>query len=356
MSQLTQIFVDTERIRDLNSGLGQTCLHVGQELVRQQPAGTSVTFLVPPGQTGVFGEPSKILHYREASWRQKLYSPGLFSVWHNLHQEGSYWPARPCKRLIMTINDLNFLERPDYSAAKKRRKLTALQRRIDRVQVLTTISDYSGSMVRQHLHVPDAVSLQTVHIGASALPAPPAHRTASLPVIDKPFFLFLGVLHPKKNVHVLLALAQAFPDYLLVLAGRDDHPYARHLRQEVVKLGVSQNVIFTGPVAEDAKTWLYAHCEGFLFPSLSEGFGLPVVEAMSLGKPVFLSRLTSLPEVGGADAYYFDDFEPPTIVETVRAGMRDFYDDPLKPQRLQWQANRFRWEHTAAAYWQLYLG
>ena len=77
---------------------------------------------------------------------------------------------------------------------------------------------------------------------------------------------------------------------------------------------------------------------------------------MSVGKPVFLSRLTSLPEIGGREAVYFDSFEPEDVVETLRAGMRDYYDDPLKAQRLKWQANRFRWQNTAKQYWQLYLG
>jgi len=348
------IFVDTERIRDLNSGLGQTCLRVGQELVRQQPLGTSLTFLVPPGQAGVFGPASGTLHYREASWRYKLYSPGQFDVWHNLHQDGVYWPAQKPQKLILTINDLNFLERADYSQAKKNRKLAAVQRRINRAQVLTTISDYTGTVVREHLHVPERTPLQTVYIGVSDLPTPPANLPAALAGLDKPFFLYLGVLHPKKNIHVLLAIAQAFPDYALVLAGRNDHPYAQHLREQASQLGVD-NVLQTGPVDEATKSWLYTNCEAFLFPSLSEGFGLPVVEAMSVGKPVFLSRLTSLPEVGGREAFYFDSFEPEDVVETLRAGMRDYYDDPLKVQRLQWQANRFRWENTAKQYWALYL-
>lgn len=358
---MRNIFVDTERIRDLNSGLGQTCLHVGLELVRQQPADTSLTFLVPPGQTGVFGKPSGestrgTLQYREASWRHKLYGAGQFNVWHNLHQDGAYWPAHRPEKLILTINDLNFLERTDYSEAKKKRKLAAVQRHIDRAQVLTTISDYTATVVRQYLNVPKATPLQTVYIGVSSLPVPPLNQPTLLTGLDKPFFLYLGVLHPKKNVHALLALAQAFPDYILVLAGRNDHAYARYLTEQVVQLGVTDNVLQTGPVDELTKSWLYTHCEAFLFPSLSEGFGLPVVEAMSAGKPVFLSRLTSLPEIGGREAFYFDSFEPEAVVETVRAGMRAYYDDPLKAQRLQWQANRFRWENTAKHYWKLYLG
>ncbi|MEZ0609276.1 glycosyltransferase family 4 protein [Fibrella sp. WM1] len=362
---MKHIFVDTERMRDLNSGLGQTCLRVGQELVRQQPSGTSLTFLVPPGQSGVFGEASGTLQYREASWWQRFYGPGptggatgsdRFDVWHNLHQDAAYWPSHRPDRLILTINDLNFLERPDYSDEKKQRKLAAVQRRIDRAQVLTTISNYTAEVVRQHLNVPDSKPLQTVYIGVSELPAVPTAQPASLGTLSKPFFLFLGVIHPKKNIHVLLALAQAFPDYALVLAGRDNHPYAQHLRQQAEQLGIADNVLFTGPVDETTKAWLYAHCEAFLFPSLSEGFGLPVVEAMHYGKPVFLSRLTSLPEVGGKEAFYFDSFEPEAIVETFRAGMQAYYDDPLKAQRLTWQANRFSWQQTGKAYWDLYLG
>lgn len=348
-----KIFVDTERIRDLNSGLGQTCLRVGQELVRQQPAGADLTFLVPKGQTGLFGEPSATLHYVEATWLRKFWNPGYYDVWHNLHQDATYWPSQRPGKLILTINDLNFLEHPDYSAAKKARKLAAVQQRANRAQVITTLSDYTGSVVREHLTLPETTSLQTVYIGVSDLPTPPVEPPTVLADLKTPFFLFLGVLHPKKNVHALLAIAQAFPDYALVLAGRNDHPYAQHLREQAVQLGVD-NVLQTGPVDEATKAWLYANCEAFLFPSLSEGFGLPVVEAMSFGKPVFLSRLTSLPEIGGREAVYFNSFDPEDVVETLRAGMRDFYDDPLKGERLRWQANRFRWQNTGKAYWAIY--
>jgi glycosyltransferase involved in cell wall biosynthesis len=355
---MTHIFVDTERIRDLNSGLGQVCWQVGQALVKQQPPGTSLTFLVPPGQVGVFGESSETLRYVEARWWHKLTGPApttRFDVWHNLHQDGAYWPAKRPRKLILTIHDLNFLERPDYSLAKQQRKLTALQRHIDRANVLTAISRYTAQQVEQHLNVPDSKRPMVIYNGTAQLPAPPTHVPDSLGTLAQPFFLFLGVIHPKKNVHTLLALAQAFPDYALVLAGRDNHPYAAHIRQQADVLGVAQQVRLTGPVDEAAKAWLYAHCEAFLFPSLSEGFGLPVVEAMQFGKPVFLSHLTSLPEIGGREAYYFDSFEPDDMVGTFRAGMQAFYDDPLKAQRLTWQANRFTWQQAARQYWEGYV-
>jgi glycosyltransferase involved in cell wall biosynthesis len=109
-----------------------------------------------------------------------------------------------------------------------------------------------------------------------------------------------------------------------------------------------------GAVDEATKLWLYAHCEAFLFPSLSEGFGLPVAEAMTFGKPVFISNLTSLPEVGGEDAFYFENFEPESMAQVVGEGLRDFQRNALRRERLRQRAARFSWRSVAAEYWKLY--
>ena len=98
---------------------------------------------------------------------------------------------------------------------------------------------------------------------------------------------------------------------------------------------------------------LYVHCEAFVFPSLAEGFGLPVVEAMHLGKPVFLSQFTSLPEVGGPEAYYFTDFEGASMRETVANGLQD-YQVHAKKQAIQAWSKRFDWSVAAASYVEVY--
>ena len=92
----------------------------------------------------------------------------------------------------------------------------------------------------------------------------------------------------------------------------------------------------------------------FCFPSLSEGFGLPVAEAMTFGKPVFLSNLTSLPEVGGKEAYYFDDFEPETMAKILHDGLHDFGQNALRQERMRKRAAGFSWPDVAEAYWKLY--
>ncbi len=356
------LFIDAERLRDRNSGLGQVCLHLGHELVRQCPDGWHITFLVPKNDVGVFGytRSGVPVQYVEASWLRKVWMPGSFDAWHCLHQDSAHLPRSGQSKLILTIHDLNFLARTDYSDAKKGRKRAALQRKINRASVLTAISEYTASDVRAHLAVPPNVPM---HVIPNGVAIDPAQTPQALPdsitqsfnhSTIQPFFLFLGVIHPKKNVHTLLPLLEAFPDYQLVLAGPDGHAYAQHIREQAQKLGFADRLLIPGVVDESTKSWLYANCDAFLFPSLSEGFGLPVAEAMTFGKPVFLSRLTSLPEVGGKEAYYFDHFEPEHMAQTVYDGLQDFAQNPLRQQRMQKRAAGFRWDAVAAQYWALY--
>lgn len=374
------LFIDAERLRDLNSGLGQVCLHLGHELVRQQPPGWKLTFLVPKGQTGVFGDSRSgryagagPVEYVEAWWLRKLWISGQFDVWHCLHQDSSYLPRAGQGKLMLTIYDLNFLERANYSTAKKNRKLAKLQRKIDRASLLTAGSGYTVQVVREHLRVRESLPFPVVHTGVAVDPAKtpaelpagspihssPAGRSAASPPVrfrftESPFLLFVGVIHPKKNVHTLLPLLEAFPDYRLVLAGPDGHPYAQHIREQAQKLGVADRLLMPGAVDELTKLWLYAHCEAFLFPSLSEGFGLPVAEAMTFGKPVFISNLTSLPEVGGKEAYYFENFEPESMAKVLHDGLHDFGQNPLRQERMKKRAGGFSWPDVAGDYWKLY--
>ena len=362
---MPSLFIDAERLRDLNSGLGQVCLHLGHELVRQRPDGRdgepwNLTFLVPKGQTDVFGNSVK---YIEASWLRKFWTPGRYDVWHCLHQDSDYLPRAGQSKLILTIYDLNFLERVDYSAAKKGRKLGQLQRKINRSSLLTAGSAYTASVVNEHLHIPETLPLKVVYTGVAVDPKnalgalPTDSPVNSLMQADgavSPFLLFVGVIHPKKNVHTLLPLLEAFPDYKLVLAGPDRHTYAQHIREQAQNLGVADRLLMPGAVDETTKLWLYGHCEAFLFPSLTEGFGLPVAEAMTFGKPVFISNLTSLPEVGGKEAYYFENFEPENMAKVLHDGLHDFGQNPLREERLRRRAAGFSWPSVAKEYWALY--
>jgi glycosyltransferase involved in cell wall biosynthesis len=304
---------------------------------------------------GVFG--AGVRYEPARRWRALLPVRGV-DVWHTPHQDASFRPARR-SRVVLTLLDLNFLERHDYSERKKARRLAAVQKKVNRAAAIATISEYTATVVRQRLDIPD-IPFRVVYLGnplaaVGAATPPAANSLLGSLTSSAPFFLFVGVLHPKKNLHTLLAALPALPNYRLVLAGSNNHPYATQLRQQAKNLGVADRVLMPGPVDDSTKRWLYERSQGLLFPSLSEGFGLPVVEAMSCGKPVFLSRLTSLPEIGGDDAYYFDSFAPDDMAETIRAGLSDFSASPLRARRLRERAERFSWARAAAEYWSLYV-
>jgi glycosyltransferase involved in cell wall biosynthesis len=143
-------------------------------------------------------------------------------------------------------------------------------------------------------------------------------------------------------------------DFDLIIAGEKNSSYAQEILEEAAKLGISKRVILPGSVSEDEKMWLYQHCEAFLFPSIAEGFGLPVIEAMSFGKPVFLSPYTSLPEVGGPHAYYFSDFEAPHMIEVLTKGLEDYRLIPQRKTDIQQWAAKFSWDVAAREYLQIY--
>lgn len=331
-----------ERLRNLNSGLGQYCLRLSVAL---SSAGDRRGFCFSgymPLQTK--NESGVAIEYVPAKWYHRwLGIPTKADLWHCMHQDSPYWPAGTGTPVTMTLHDLNYLERPDYSTEKKNRKTRQLQRKIDRCSGLVYISGFVREQAKKHLRVPAHVCERVIFNGVSPVSN---GKTASS---TAPYLFSIG-LHPLKNYTVALPLLVAEPELRWIIAGPDVHGHRATLEENASALGVADRLEFAGAVTEQEKNAFYAGCKALVFPSLAEGFGLPVLEAMSAGKPVFLSTLTSLPEIGGAEAYYFQDFEPATIVSTFRNGISEYDADPGKKERLKQWAGRFTWENAATAY------
>lgn len=168
------------------------------------------------------------------------------------------------------------------------------------------------------------------------------------------FIFSVGIISPKKNFKVLIPLLQLNPELSLVIAGLKNGEYAQELEEYAKELQVFDRLVMPGAVSESDKSWLYKNCKAFMFPSLSEGFGLPVIEAMSFGKPVFLSSHTSLPEIGGKEAYYFNSFGPEDMAIVFRDGLKDFLLDSQKISRTIDYATSYSWESAADQYVNLY--
>lgn len=132
---------------------------------------------------------------------------------------------------------------------------------------------------------------------------------------DTKFIMYVGRPTPHKNLERLISAFQLLraqhPDLHLVLAGKKDTNYRDIERQS------HENVVFTGFVSEGELRWLYENCAAYVFPSLSEGFGLPGLEAMVHGAPVVSSNATCLPEVYGPAAHYFDPLDVQAIADAI---------------------------------------
>jgi len=168
------------------------------------------------------------------------------------------------------------------------------------------------------------------------------------------YWLCVGTIEPRKNQRALFeAMAKLPGNRPLLLAGGRGW-LMEDMARMVNELGLASRVKLTGYVDDAELAWLYANCLGFVYPSLFEGFGLPVLEAMSLGAPVITSGVSSLPEVAGDAALLVDPLDTDQIAEAMArlegdAGLRA----SLREAGLA-RAALFSWDAAAGAASQAY--
>ncbi len=329
------VYIDVERMKYKNIGLYTFC----NELIKSLSNKNSYKY---------FGFIDNVCSIKP-KWYQKLFGvkvlPG--SVWHATHQDTDYLPSGNTK-IVLTIHDLNFLY-TNKSEKKKLKKLYKVQKLVDRSSAIVVISNYVLNDVKNHIEL-KGKPISVIYNGTEIVD----HDISNITIKEENFLFTLGTVVPKKNFHVLLSIL-VNTDYTLLIAGiLPDSNYLALIKDEAKKLGVTKQLKILGPVSEEEKQWYYTNCKAFLFPSLSEGFGLPVIEAMRYGKPVFCSNLTSLPEIGGDQAYYFESFNKEHMQNVFLEGMIDFNTKPNKAQEIISWSSRFTWEKTALAYEAIY--
>lgn len=342
------VFLEMERLRNLNSGLGQFCKNLGQALVQLADPDFSFSFYLPASCRGLFGSDRNYLVHSPVHKVLKACRE-RFDCWHCLHQDSPYLPSRGQAKLMLTIHDMNFMAK--YAGLRRKLRCETLRKKIDRSTALVFPSRFSEKMVNNHFScsgkitriIPYGNCLERSETRGPSV-APPSGR----------FLFTIGAVLPKKNFHVLVPFLKKLKGYSLVIAGDDTTAYAGKIEDDAQYWGVDDRILFTGPIDDSEKFWWYRHCEAFVFPSLSEGFGLPVIEAMSLGKPVFISTLTSLPEVGGTEAFYWESFDPDAMAAVFEAGMNEYHRSAAKARSIAAWAATFSWENTARRYLDLY--
>lgn len=346
---MKKILIDCERLKYPNTGLYTYCTELANALINHKTKGIEYTLYVPKGKESIFKGYQPI---KSHSSFHKFYIPNTseYDVWHTTYQGSRYRPHNSKTKIIYTIHDLNFLiEKKDYPT-KIASYLTKIQTAIDKASVVTCISEFVKYDVLKHLNL-KGKEIQVIYNGVSVNEFPDFNTPKFLP--KKPFLFTLGTVLPKKNFHVLPCLLQ-YNNFDLVIAGNLSSPeYVEKIKQEAKLFGVEQRVHIIGSINEKEKYWYYKNCEAFVFPSLAEGFGIPAIEAMLFGKPVFLSKLTSLPEIGGQMAYYFDDFFSKNMQAVLNNGL-EHYKNLADTSKIRTHAQQFTWEKAALKYIELY--
>ncbi|NOX96952.1 MAG: glycosyltransferase family 4 protein [Nitrospirae bacterium] len=274
-----------------------------------------------------------------------------------VHCLGSSVPRVRTARLLVTIFDLiPLLFRDFHTSCGRREGQKQARRAAERAERIITISNSSKMDIIRLLHVP-AEKIVVIPLAAGALyrrinDSEKMKRFKEKYNLRREYILYVGTLEPRKNiVNLLRAYSRLIREHAdvkeqLIIIGKKGWLYA-DIFKEVKKLKLENRVIFTGYVP-DEDIVLFYNCAGlFIYPSLYEGFGLPVLEAMACGTPVITSNRSSLPEIAGDASKLID---PENGEEIAQALYEVLIDDRLRLQMSEKgleRAKLFCWEKTA---------
>lgn len=322
-----------------------------------------------------------ILSAENASYRSlRLSDRWLYRIWHRLrlplradwltgqidlfHSPDFVLPPLGWRMpAVLTVHDLSFLHYPETFTPSLLKFLNqAVPRSIKRATHILADSEATrADLIDAWPVVAEKVSV--IYSGVSPLFKPVADSSLIQLTREKfrlgkePYILSVGTLQPRKNYEMLF---RAFHDVAknlsikLIIVGGLGWMYD-HIQAEIEALGLSGKVLLLGYVADSELPALYSGARLFVFPSLYEGFGLPVVEAMACGVPVLSSNASSLPEVAGTAALMLS----PDDQEGWAREMIKILEDPEKRTKMIaagfLQARNFRWKKSAQAVVEIYM-
>ena len=228
--------------------------------------------------------------------------------------------------LVATIHDLGFLHFPDsFSKSEVLRSKTLVRLTAKRSGKIITGSHFSKNDIAESYKI-NPLKVEVIPLGVSTTFKPESDPAKAQKILDKyrvqkPYFLCVGRLNPRKN---LISLVKAFAmikkeksiPHKLVIVGKEDFA-TRKIIQSIKAADSSSDVLLTGYVEDRDLSSLYNGADVFVYPSLFEGVGLPVLEAMSCGVPVIASDSSSLTEIVGDAGLLVNPLDPKEIGDAI---------------------------------------
>ena len=359
-----RIGIDASALATPVAGIGRYTAEIIRAL---QPCGHDF-FLYAHKPPQAFAPQSHNLHYRHhqkaSAWGKLAWSQTQLPRWATQDRLDIFWGMAhrlpPCLPeqipKIVTIHDLVWKHAPRTMRPLNRLLESVLMpRAIRRANTVIAVSNATAQDIAQewpqHAHKTRIVypGVKQADSHAVALPCPSELKLLG----GRPFYLFVGTLEPRKNLERLLQAVARLPEsikntHALVIAG--GRGWGRFEASNTIRQQCLENhVILTGHISEEALTWLYQNTLFLVMPSLYEGFGFPLVEAMQHGKAVMTSCTSSMPEVAGKAGLLID----PYTIASIHAGLMQLLGNPeLRhhlAQHAQKQALQFQWAQAAYA-------
>ena len=350
-----KILVELFLIKNQFVGYGEFCTQLGHGLAERaielkNKYNIELYFLVEKEFDRYFGNNVKYITMSHSLLPYLYLYPKSFDIFHETRQTCNYSAPFRTKNILLTVHDINF------KYEKKGIKLQKYTKRFSKHSKKANYINYISNFVKDDVHSLFTINAEEkiIYNGTTDLKqnVPNEKPITDGNVPNDNFLFHISGLNPKKNIHLLIEMMQYLPNEKIVIAGNWNSEYGKSNKKKITDLGLN-NVICLNNVNEKQKAWLYANCKAFCFPSLCEGFGLPPIEAMYFGKPVFLSNLTSLPEIGGNCAFYFDNLSPQNMAETININIKNMSND--LPEKLKANAAKFSWEKCIDNYINYYL-
>jgi len=351
MQKKPRIFLESHNLKNQYSGFGQfnywliknlAKINTEYELVVNAKSKSSISDF----QNVKFNRYYSLTRYKQFHTRKK------YALWHSLNQNTRIEPHHKLP-YILTVHDLIIMDHQNKEHRKKFENL--MLHKIERSHAITYISEYVKEQTNKYFEIPKGVVQKVFYNGNPAISSSLFQNQNSDYHNSKPFLFSLGQFLERKNFHSLLPMLEKAKNFELIIAGNSDKKYGEYIRKEIEKQGLKDRVKLVGKITEAEKHFYLQNCSAFVFPSLAEGFGLPVIEAMAYAKPVFLSRKTSLPEIGADTAFYWDNFDPQHMLDIFENGMHEYESNEQEfSKKLKARANYFNWNRTAMNYMGLY--
>ena len=308
---------------------------------------------IPGADVKVLTGPSVLWTQFRLSYEMFLNPPDALFV------PGNALPQILPKRSVVTIHGLEFVQHPGNYAWRNRTYLALLTKdAVRRADAIIVPSYATASALFKYFGVTES-KVHVIHHGAPT-PAPAATNDQRPTTHDKSYFLYVGRVEAHKNVRGIVEAFSRFRDQGgdadLVLAGNPGFGYNR-IKGAIDASSAREHIVEVGYVSETEKWELLQGAVALVFPSFSEGFGLPILEAQAAGCPVVTSDVTAMPEVAGEGGALLVD---PSDTEALTDAMRQIANDAGLQHRLaasgKKNLKRFSWDRAAEQTLDVLLG